>query len=347
MFATPEFFPHSYDPAVDMTYLVRLSEAEFRAASFLDQRVLARGKGGDWLTWPDLWRRAGLADGNRRGCNYIFHISHVGSTLMSRLLGEHRRIFALREPAVLRTLAGVEIDVDSPHSEMGPDRFDERLAQLTALLGRTWRPEQTALVKGTSIVSALASRLTGAGSGTRALLMYAPPEPFLASILGASNSIHDIRDQAPLRLRRLHRAIGVAPWRLWALSTGELIAMSWAAEMVDLAQTAADWPDRTLTLDFERFLGEPAASLLAAFAFLGAPAAPMEVEALVRSPIMGRYAKAPEHAYDARLRREVLDQGRRDEPEALRAGLAWLEAAAAAYPEIARALAMGLSSAPA
>ena len=47
------------------------------------------------------------------------------------------------------------------------------------------------------------------------------------------------------------------------------------------------------------------------------------------------------------LHTELLDQGRRDEPEALRAGLAWLEAAAAAYPEIARALAMGLSSAPA
>jgi hypothetical protein len=337
MSASPEIYPLSFDPAVDMAYVVRLSEAEFRAASFLDQRALAGGKTGEWAPWAAYWRQAG-PDASAKGCDFIFHIGHVGSTLLSRLLGEHRRIFALREPTPLRTLAGLEIDLDQPHSVISPETFEARLGELSGLWARTFRPEQKALVKGTSIASALAARLLARDAAARAVLMFTGPEPFLASILGAANSIHDIRDQAPLRLRRLHRALGEAPFRLWALSPGEMVAMSWAAEMAALAEAAGAYPDRTHAIDFERFLQAPEAGLARAFAFLGATAEPAEIEALARGPIMGRYSKAPEHAYDAALRREVLEHGRKARPEELRAGLAWLETAARSRPLIGRAL---------
>jgi hypothetical protein len=337
MSPSPEIYPHSYDPAVDMVYLVRMSEPEFRNASFLDQRVLLDGKAGDWATWPDFWRQAG-AGASAKGCDFIFHIGHVGSTLVSRLLGEHGAILSLREPTPLRTLAALEIETDAPYSPISPQIFDARLEQLVALWSRTWRAEQKALVKGTSITCALAPRLLSRDPAARAIVMFTQAEPYLASILGAHNSIHDLRDQAPLRLRRLHRSIGATPFRLWNLSPGEMIAMSWAAEMIALAEASAGREDRVLRVDFERFLASPQAHLSTAFAFLGAAASPADIDALARGPIMHRYSKAPEHAYDAKLRRDVLDYGRQTHPHEIRAGLQWLEDAARSHSLIGQAL---------
>jgi hypothetical protein len=335
--ASPEIYPHSYELMADMAYLVRLSEAEYKAAAFLDQRALPPGRTGEWTPWAAVMERLGPG-APARGCDFIFHISHVGSTLLSRLLGEHPRLFSLREPVPLRTLALAEIELDTAESVVSPERFAERLSQFTALWGRTWRPEQRALIKGTSIASGLASHLLARDPQARAILMCAPAEPFLASIFGARNSINDLRAMAQVRLRRLHRAIGGPAWRLWELSPGELTAMSWAAEMVALTEAAQAHAGRTLWIDFERFLDAPAPELAKAFAHLAVEVPLQQVEALARSPIMGRYSKAQEHAYDAALRREVLDYGRSLAPEELRRGLAWLDAAAKAHPAIAAAV---------
>lgn len=340
---SPEIYPHSYDLVADMVYVVRLSEAEYRNASFLDQRALAPGKAGEWTPWPELRRLAG--PGSAQGCDFIFHISHVGSTLLSRLLGEHRANFALREPVPLRVLAAAEIDLQAPESPISPERFEQRLEELVGYWARVWRPGQKAMVKGTSIACALAERLLDRAPDARAILMFAEPEPFLASIFGARNSIHDLRAQAQLRLRRLHRRLGETPFRLWSLSPGELTAMSWAAEMTALADAASGREPRTLRIDFERFLDAPEAGLTRAFDFLGAAISPAEAEALARSPMMTRYSKAPEHEYDAALRREVLDLGRATHGQEIRKGLAWLDAAAKAHPAVARAV--ELASAPA
>ena len=337
MSLSPEIYPHAYEPSVDMVGVVRLSEAEFRNASFLDQRALPPGREVSWAPWPVLHKQVGRGR-PAAGCDFIFHIGHVGSTLLSRLLGEHPAVFSLREPTPLRTLAGAEIDLDTPESLMSPERFEARLGELIGLLSRTWRPGQKALVKGTSTVSALAPRLLGADPQARALMMYSAPEAYLAWMFGARNSIHDLRMTAQLHLRRLHRTVGAQPYRLYDLSPGEFVAMSWASEMASLAEAAAGREARVLTVDFERFLDAPAAALARAFGFLGAQISPAEVEALARSPMMTRYSKAPEHAYDAALRREILDLGRAGQAGEIGKGLAWLEAAAKAYPAVARAV---------
>jgi hypothetical protein len=169
-------------------------------------------------------------------------------------------------------------------------------------------------------------------------MMYSAPEAYLAWMFGARNSIQDLRMASQLRLRRLHRAIGAQPYRLYDLSPGEFVAMSWASASDAMSEAAAARSARVLTVDFERFLDAPAAALAHAFGFLGASISPAEAEALARSPIMSRYSKAPEHAYDAALRREILDLGRTAQAAEIRQGLAWLEAAAKAYPAVARAV---------
>ena len=47
--------------------------------------------------------RARSTDDMRSDARWIFHIGHVGSTLVSRLLGELDEVLAIREPRLCAT----------------------------------------------------------------------------------------------------------------------------------------------------------------------------------------------------------------------------------------------------
>src|SRR3546814_2757077 len=82
-----------------------LGEADYRAASFLDQRLLTDRVGREWRAWnalPDLGAAAPRPD-------FIFHIGHVGSTLVSRLLAEVGDALPLREPMLLREIGRAHV----------------------------------------------------------------------------------------------------------------------------------------------------------------------------------------------------------------------------------------------
>src|SRR5579862_7220762 len=97
---SPAWLP--VDAAADGVSLVRLDEEDYRRSSFLDQRLLALGYERSLCARETLGSAAArLAPPS----HYIFHTGHVGSTLISRLLGEHSAFFVLREPAVLRAIA--------------------------------------------------------------------------------------------------------------------------------------------------------------------------------------------------------------------------------------------------
>jgi hypothetical protein len=334
--ASPQVLPHTYDLLNDAVYAIALTEPEYRAASFLDARLLTPDKPGVWLRWAEFEAAITRLE-IRPGCDFIFHISHVGSTLLSRLLGAHPEVFALREPAPLRVLALAEAEVSTAESPISPAAFAVRLATFVKAWSRTWTPDQRSLLKATSYASPLAAELMGLAAPARAILMYVTPEAFLASILPAPNSPLDIRAQAQERLRRLHARLGRAAWRLHDLSIGEMTAMTWACEMIALRDAARGRETSVVWVEFDRFLADPQTGLSLAFAHLDHDVPPGELAKLIASPLMRQYSKAPEHAYDRRLRQEVLQAGRQDQGAELRRGLDWLQAAAA-FPEVADAL---------
>lgn len=334
---SPELFAHTWDAGADKVLLVRLGEAELAAASFLDQRVLGPQTPGQWLSRRELM--AGVAEaGLSERLGWIFHIGHVGSTLVSRLVGALPSGLSLREPAPLRTLAQAELELVAPESPIAPETWAQTLDGFLKLWSRPFRPEQRAVVKATSVASELAAGLMGRASKPSAVMMTATPEAYVASILGGPNSRVEAKALAGARLKRLHRRLGDAPWRLWEMDEGQVVAMSWAAETTALkAAEQAAGGGRSLWLDFDRFLEAPAEGLAAVCAQLGLEAAPGEIGRLVASPLMRQYSKAPEHAYDAGLRREVLAAGRAENPEAFRSAMDWLDKAAADHPQIAAA----------
>jgi hypothetical protein len=289
--------------------LIRLDETAYRAASFLDQRLLRLAHEQGVCNLEVLEATAARLEPRP---HYVFHIGHVGSTLISRLIGAHQGFFALREPALLRGLA------------QGVPGGALSLGAALALLARTWRPSQRAVIKATSFVSELAEPILATDNRSAAILMFVPPLNFLRGILAGPNSRVESRQLAPSRLQRLARRLGEGEWRSELRSEGEYVAMSWLCEMTALHQAALRYKHQVLWVNFDAFLGEPRAGLEAIFRFLGAEAAAGEIQALVAGPLMHQYSKAPEHAYDAELRRRVLLSADAEHGAEIRRGVNWL-----------------------
>jgi hypothetical protein len=333
--ASAAWFPHLLDPVHDRVLLVEKSEAEFREASFLDARSLRADARRQIVDWQAL--AAAIPPDARRDAQYILHIGHVGSTLLSRLLGEVGGVLALREPLIVRTLAELLAERQRFESVWNPADFPSRISLVTALLSRTFAPGQRAMIKATSFTSEIAAEIVPPGS--RALLLHARPMRYIETMLAGENSRQDLRMTAAERLKRLHRRVGEDRWKLWTMGEGELVAMAWACEMTSLlaaADALAD--DATKWLDFDRFLAAPAAVLHDLAAFFGHPLDRSAAEALARHPLMGRYSKAPEHAYSPALREQLLTRARYEHRTAIGEAQTWLTAAARQVPQIARCL---------
>jgi hypothetical protein len=326
---SPEFFPHSLDARGERIAFIQLSKSDYQRASFLDGRILTPSTVMHPLSWQQVATALAPANLTER-CGFIFHIGHVGSTLLARLIGAHPAAFVLREPLLLRTFAqiygGSGPEPQWPHGETA-----SRLTNTLKLFSRTFEPAQSPIIKATSFVSELSASLMQRRSARKALLMFVSPESYLATILGGPVSRQESKVLAPDRLRRLHRRIGAEVWRVDSLSEGEWLAMSWACEMSALAQASSAAPERIYRADFDEFLANPN-SLRTLFRHFDIDATLAEVTAIAHGPDMRRYSKAPEFEYDAGLRLAVLSEARSKHGAEIRRGMDWLEQAAQFEP---------------
>jgi hypothetical protein len=326
---SPLLYPAALDPRADAVRLIRLTEGEYAAASFLDSRLITPALQTAAVPWPDV--RA-AADHLSIRCHFIFHISHVGSTLLSRLVGRHPMLFSVREPAILRTLADAHGTLDRPESSWPRAEFEDRLRVCLALWSRTFSPGQTSVIKATSFVSEMAEHLLDRVSAARAVLMYVVPEVFLKALLGGAMS--DITAGAEKRLVRLHRRLGENRWRLADLTPGECVAMSWLSEMTALHTAAERFSSRVLWLNFDRFLASAEVCLTAVLEHFGAGDSAEQARRILDGPTMRQYAKEPAQRFDAAYRRLLLDRAGRDHRGEVVKGLRWLEAATAVGPTV-------------
>ena len=118
------------DPAAGMVRLVAMGREAYRAASFLDDRLLQQPVDAQIVPWPNV--EDAMSGALRHDARWIFHIGHVGSTLISRLLGEIDLL--VNELATDVGLLGQSGDADSP-----AERLQSQVLSLFRLqeLGRT------------------------------------------------------------------------------------------------------------------------------------------------------------------------------------------------------------------
>jgi hypothetical protein len=308
------------DPAAGMARLVAMDRENYRAASFLDDRLLQRPVKAHVIAWPEV---EAAVTGLRSDARWIFHIGHVGSTLVSRLLGEIEGVLAIREPRLLRDVAV------SP-----PETRERYLKSVARLMSRTFTQEEAACIKATSFASEIAPFLVP--SSERALFMYVNPRNYVASILAGENSLKELHALAEFRRQRLAGRGIIFPA---SRNDAERAAAAWACEMTTLEAAAAAMFDRQIAwADFDAMLCNMTSELSRVARFFGFAVSEERLSAIVSGPLMQRYSKEPSYEYSPRLRDDLIAQEMRLRGHEIDAALAMLRQAADKAPLLQRAL---------
>jgi hypothetical protein len=300
---SPALFPLQFTSDEQAILFVRLSEEDFERSSFLDARDLSHELPRGMVPWEVL---VPLNPQLPVHCDFIFHISHCGSTLMARLLGLYPECFPLREPWLLR--------------QLGHGLPESKLEMLLKLWSRVFRPTQKTLIKTTSFVSEHGAALMRAAPHSKSLLMAIPADNFIASVLDGSMS--DIESQAHQRLSRLQRRGWLLDIALETLSPGETCAMSWLCEWTSLREIHHAFPTRTCWVDFETFLSNLVTEFDRVLDFFAISKTDLNI---ADHAILKQYAKRPNVHYDAHFRSHLLDAAKSQHASEIAQGLRWLE----------------------
>jgi len=309
------------DPTAGVVRFIAMNRDSYRAASFLDDRMMQQPVDAQIVPWPEV--EDAVAGNMRTDARWIFHIGHVGSTLVSRLLGDLDGVLAIREPRLLRDLAMTPAEIRRSY-----------IVAVPKLISRTFAEDEFACVKATSFASEIAPELVP--EGERALFMYATPRNYVASILAGENSVKELHALAAHRHERLTKRGIALPG---ARNDADRAAAAWACEMTTLEEASERMADCSIAwADFDSMLGNMAGELGRVADHFGFEAPAGLVEAIVSGPLMRRYSKDPNYEYTPKLRQDVIDQELRRQGRDIEGALAMLRAASEKSPLLARAL---------
>ena len=261
---------HRIDLARSAAQLLQVSEAQLRAASFLDDRLVQPDMLVQWVPLQSLVD-AGFKAGPGATLHCIFHAGHAGSTLMSRVLDGVDGVLGLREPQVLRQLAETLDTLHSPESFVSPDSFRALVEAQANLWARGFKGTQCVVLKATSHAVRLGPVLLGVRPTTRSISLSLKPEVHITGLLAGPTPFQDLRSQAPERFRRL-RAMGIdVQTPLYRLSPGQLAALSWLTEAASQSVLSQVAGGRNLPVDFDDFLRDVPSGLHRVLGHFGLP----------------------------------------------------------------------------
>lgn len=325
--ASPALYPQRLDLGRQALLFIRMAKPSYQAASFLDDRILTPELEGRWVKFSEIapWMETLTP---ALPLHFILHAGHVGSTLVSRMLDDVSGVLPLREPHPLRTLAELH-DATAPEGVL-------LTRWLLALWRRGFADTRAVVLKATSSAARIHGVLLGALPQSQALYLNLGAEPYLAALLAGENTPLDLKGHAPERLRRL-AALGVALEKEPA-AIGEAAAMAWAAERLTQKRAEAAFPDRVLSVDFDRFLADPGAALREICTHFRLQAPESYFSGAAQHDALTRYSKAPQHAFTPTFRAQILTNSRARNADEIAKGLRWLEACARSSPELAAVL---------
>lgn len=292
----PDIQLHDFDLGQRTATLVRLSEAEQRAASFLDERALRADSRG--LVVPIEAFIDAADQVPARPYDAIFHIAHCGSTVVSRLLGALPNNLPKREPLAWLGCAVYARRVERDITERAWGRL---FSATSRMLARRYRDADRVLLKSTSVGANLIPWVLGPEPSQRAVCVTMAFESWLANLLDDADARNDVLGRSLHWLHDLHQTTqrdDIDPERLGEV---EKLAACWLAPMRWFNGGVRLMPDRTRIITTEALLEHPTVGLAALAAFLNLGASAEQIQAVVDGPLLREYSKSPGTAYDAKL----------------------------------------------
>ena len=233
--------------------------------------------------------------------NYIFHMAHGGSTLLSRAIDFRGTNIVYREPAALRQLgvsAAQEQFGDNP-----PDIWKRVFDLSTTLLAKSYQNNQRVIIKANVPVNFMIPHLMKVNPNTRAIILYAGLEDYLLSILKTDGHRTWMRNVVGEVGNTIDTVLGLAKGAREGLSDAEAAASLWMVQIHLFAKALTQFPN-IKSLDSEIFYRLPKLTLDKLCQFYRIKAKDKKLDAIVNSELFTRYSKAPEQHYDNAMRLE-------------------------------------------
>jgi len=325
LLTSPAMFLRDVDPLRGTAVFTPMTEESYRASAFLDNRIVRAGDRDMAVDLDDLVELASAMPGERRVIHYLFHVGHCGSTLLSRILGERPCYLALREPPLLMGLSRSARALDRPGFPISRQRW-QSLSDLSLMtLAKTWRPDQTALVKPTSQAGNLIPMLMSHTGRERAVMLYTDLEAYLATMLRPHTRRETLLFARDFRVKDFCRLKPDAPGTADAYEAGPLVAMSWLLHVREML-AGLDDPQigpRCMLLHFGTFLADPAGTTERICEFLGPALSTEEERVTACTHWLSVAAKLPDQAYSAGDRDRELAASRSANAADITAGMRW------------------------
>jgi hypothetical protein len=286
-----DYLPHRYDEVADGFRFVHVPRDVHRNCTFITDEHLPN------VDLYELISRADLAQVPLPAApvHFIFHSAYCCSTMLARAFDIPGVSMGLKEPVILNDMIGWR--------RRGAD--NQKLAAVLDkslyLLARPMGDDRAVIIKPSNICTPLAIPALKLRSESRALLLYAPLESYLQSIVKKEmwGRIW-VRDVLLGTLKDGYAVGGFSSEELFQLTDLQVAAIGWLSQHAAFAKIIETiGSDRVKTLDSDSFLASQRESMMALNRLFDLGMSEEKIEQTLDGPAFNSHSK--------------LDQAKRDE----------------------------------
>lgn len=280
-----QWLAHRYDPQHDAIHFRPVSRAGHDAAPFLTDEYLGPAD-------PVIIGRAEImAQPMAQGpLHFIFHSAYCCSTLLARAMNLPGIAMGLKEPVILNDIVGWrQRGADGRQAAMVLDHA-------MRLMARPFAPGEAVIVKPSNVVNPLIPAMLALRRDSRALLLHAPLDAYLASItrkgMWGRLWVRDLFQK--LAREGMIAPLGIEPCDYLGLTDIQVAALGWLAQQWQFQRLTRQFGDRVATLNSETLIARPADCVAATARLFALHLDREAVAAVVDGPVFASDAKRGE-----------------------------------------------------
>lgn len=318
IFTKPDIYFYKMDG--QNAQFAHMSAGHFQDSIFLDMRIKPASEGLAQVSLPNLMQVNQRNPVKRLPINFIFHIAHCGSTLLSRAFDRTDAALVYREPHTLRQI-GVEVGQTPVFPGMAPVT-KAKLSLALTMAQKRYVPGQPVIVKANVPVNLMLPEVMAGIPGNKGLLLYLPLEAYLMSILKSEGNRSWIQGLCREIGWRFCKVLKLDPAEIADLSIPQATGFVWLAQMRLFADAMKAVPSLK-TLNAETFFQTPAPVLKALADHFSVGLDDGYFDELTAGDLFNRHAKDPGRVYDDEARRKELEARRKALGGDIEEALAW------------------------
>jgi hypothetical protein len=319
LLTSPDIFFWGYQGSE--AYFVNMNRDLYHKSIFCDGRIFPRNDEVIRMPLAQLLDKFEEQSFPAPKLNYIFHMAHGGSTLLSRAIDFRDMNIVYREPAALRQLG-----VSAAQEQFGDNPTDiwKRVFNLsTVLLAKSYQKNERVIIKANVPVNFMIPNLMKVNPSTRGIILYAGLEDYLLSILKTDGHRVWMRNVVGEVGNTIDTVVGLSKDEREGLSDAEAAASLWMVQIHLFANALKQFPNLK-SLDSEIFYRQPKLSLDKTCQFYRIKAKDKRLDAIVNSELFTRYSKAPEQHYDNEMRLQKKKELRAQIADELQSARDWV-----------------------